>query len=157
MIRSTARYRTMSCAALSALALAAVAGCAVSPESGGTLSREEFLKQGNTICAEGNAEVAAAVPESEVPGPPSGPEGEAFFQTIVTVSKKQMDGVEALKAPADLKPEVDSILSDARAILADIEAKGSEELFASEEDPFAAVNERLKAIGLTECAEEPAE
>ena len=155
MIRSTARYRTMSCAALSALALAAVAGCAVSPESGGPLSREEFVKQANAICAKGNADIMAAAPQGE--WPPSDEAGEAFFQTIVTVSKKQMDGVEALKAPADLKPEVDSILSDARAILADIEAKGSEELFASEEDPFAAVNERLKAIGLTECAEEPAE
>ena len=42
-------------------------------------------------------------------------------------------------------------------VLADVEAKGSEALFASEEDPWEAVNVRLEAIGLTDCASEPGE
>ncbi|MEO8082842.1 MAG: hypothetical protein ABI780_03410 [Ardenticatenales bacterium] len=147
------RMRALPCAIVLSLTMAAVAGCVVSPaspDSGGPLSREEFLKQGNAICAAGNAEIEAAA--GKLGGPPAGPAGEAFFQTIVTVSKRQINDVAALKPPADMKAEMDSIVADSLATLADMEAKGSDALFATEADPFAKINPRLKAIGLADCA-----
>lgn len=153
MIRSLACYRTMSSAALSALALAAVAGCTVSPETGGPLSREEFVKQANAICAKGNADIMAAAPQGE--WPPSAEAGEAFFETILTLVEQQIDDVDALQPPADIQPVIDGVIVDARAILAKVEADGSEPFFATEEDPWAPVNERFKSLGINECAEEP--
>lgn len=147
------RSHVLSLAIMASLTIASVTGCAVSPaspDSGAALSREEFLKQGNVICAAGNAEIEAAA--RKLGGPPAGPEGEAFFQTIITVSKRQINGVAALKPPADMKAEMDGIVADSMATLADMEAKGSAALFATEADPFAKINPRLKAIGLTDCA-----
>ena len=155
MIRLTTRYRTMSCAALSALALAAVAGCAVSPESGGPLSREEFVKQANAICAKGNADIMAAAPQGE--WPPSDEAGEAFFESVLTLVEQQIDDIDALQPPADIQPVIDGVVVDARTILTEVEADGSEAFFASDEDPWAAVNDRFKSLGINECAEEPAE
>ena len=154
MIHPPSRFRFLSGAALAGMTLAALVGCQA---SGGELTREEFVEQGNAICAAGNAEIEAAVPKGESAAPPSGPEGEALFKTIVESSNRSIDAVAALKPPADLQPEMTSIIADARVIMADMEAQGMEALFSSEDDPFAEVNVRLRAVGLTVCGEDMAE
>lgn len=152
MIRPSPRFRFLSRATLAFVAAAALAGCKTS--GGETLTREEFLKQGNAICAKGNAEIEAVAPKGGDAGPPSGPEGEAFFKAIIETSHRMIDDVAALKPPADLQPEMTGIVADSRLILADMEAKGAEALFASEGDPFVEVNKRLTSIGLTVCGED---
>ena len=153
MIHPNSRRRFLSAATLAFVTAAALAGCKTS--GGDTLSREEFLKQGNAICTKGNAEIEAAVPKGGTDGPPSGPEGDAVFKTIMETSQRMIDEVAALKPPADLQPEMTSIVADSRLILADLEAKGSEAMFATEADPFVEVNKRLTSIGLTVCGEDP--
>lgn len=153
MIRPSPRFRFLSRATLAFVAAAALAGCKTS--GGETLTRDEFLKQGNAICTKGNAEIEAAMPKGNSAGPPSGPEGEALFKALMDSSHRMIDEVAALKPPADLQPEMTSIVADSRLVLADVEAKGAESLFASEEDPFFEVNKRLTAIGLTVCGEDP--
>lgn len=140
-------------AVVAALTVAAIAGCAGTSEA--TLTREEFIEQGNAICAAGNDEIEAAVPEMGSGGAPSGPEGEAFFETLLAVSQRQIDDLAALKAPPDMQPEVDAVVAQAREIRAEIEAAGMEALFSSEEDPFEPVNAPMRDMGLTACAGEP--
>lgn len=152
MIRPSSRFRFLSRATLAFVAAAALAGCKTS--GGETLTRDEFLKQGNAICTKGNAEIEAVVPKGNNAGPPSGPEGEAFFKAIIKTSHRMIDDVAALKPPADLQPEMTSIVADSRLILADLEAKGAEAMFALEGDPFFEVNKRLTSIGLTVCGED---
>ncbi len=89
--------------------------------------------------------------------PPSGEEGEAFFQTILEVSGQQIEGIGALAAPADIQPEVDSIVAEALAIRTQVETDGAKALFASDADPWEPVNGRLLAIGLADCVEQPGE
>lgn len=145
---------TVSLAAVAALAISTIAGCAA--DSGGELTREEFVEQANAVCASGNAEIGAAIP-SDGEWPPSGETEEAMFQTIVQSIHRQIDEITALDGPDDIETEVDAVVADARLIVADMETQGMDTFFASDEDPFAAVNARFSALGITECAQDPEE
>lgn len=150
--------RSLAGAAVAVFALAAASGCLASPKgSGEPLSRDEFVRQANAICAKGNADIMAAAMQMEGGFPPSGEAGEAFFGTVLTLVEQQIDDIAALKAPADLQPVIDGVVVDARKILTEVEAGGSAAFFATEEDPWAPVNGRFKELGINECAEEPSE
>jgi hypothetical protein len=153
MFRPASCPRFLSTATLLIVTTVTIVGC----RSGGseTLTRDAFLEQGNAICAKGNAEIAAAIAQDGSGGPPSGAAGEALFKSVMDASRRMIDEVGALKPPPDLQPEMTGIVSDSRIVLADLESKGAEAMFASEEDPFAEINKRLTAIGLTVCGEDP--
>jgi len=135
---------------LSATALFAACG----PAGGETLTREAFLERGNAICAKGNAEIEAAIPRGDG-GAPSEEDQAASFKAIMTTSRRMVDEVAALKPPADLQPEMTSIVADSRLVMDKLEAEGAGALFAAQEDPFAEVNKRLSGIGLNVCGEDP--
>lgn len=158
MTRPSARLRLLSAPVVAALALAAAGGCLASPQGGGEpLSRAAFLEQGNAICTKGNADIMAAAQASGAGWPPSGEAGEALFKTVLTLIEQQIDGIDDLTPPADMQPAIDGAVADARVVLTEVEAAGSTEFFMSEEDPWAAVNAKMKDLGLTACAEEPTE
>lgn len=132
------------------LATAVVAGC----QSGDTvLTQAEYVEQGNAICTSMNESIMAAAMEQGGEGPPSGPEGEALFQTIMTNSEGAMDDLDALAGPDDMNAEMDAILAEARTIKTAVEAEGAEPFFASADDPWEAINPRFEAMGLSACAE----
>lgn len=150
--------RTLTGAAVAVFALAAASGCLASPKgSGEPLSRAAFLEQGNAICAKGNADIMAAAQASGAAWPPSGEAGEALFETVLTLIEQQIDGIDALTPPADMQSDIDGAVADAREVLTAVKSAGSTDFFMSEEDPWAAVNAKMKELGLTACAEEPAE
>lgn len=133
------------------LVLIAAAGC----QSGGTtLTAEEYAEQGNAICTEGNAEIMASFP-MDATGPPSGEEGEALFQSAMTIIDRMITELDALEGPEATNTEMDAIVAEARAIKDTVEAGGAEAFFASEEDPWAAINPRFEALGLSVCASDP--
>lgn len=118
-------------------------------EADTALSEEEFLAQGNKICADGTKEINAAAKELP-PGPPKGEEAQAFFDTLVSSIQGQIDALGELEPPEDLAADVDALLQDAQAALDEIEDAGLE-IFQREEDPFTEVNKDAKALGLTKC------
>lgn len=146
-------HRRLICAlacTAAALAVSAVAGCGGGDAE--TLSRAEFLSQGNEICAAGARRIAAHAPAARPGRPPSGAEAQAFFSFLTTETERQIDELAALKPPEDLRADIDRLLADGRAGLETVQAQGAETFFADEEDPFAAVNVMARRIGLTACA-----
>lgn len=142
-------------------ALLSIAACGGTDAAGGTPapSREAFLQQGNAICAAGNAKMDAASEQLEI-----GPDGEPTMESVgaflhdavIPNVAGQIDGLRALRPPEELKADFDSLIADADAALEDLRAlvdQGVEVFFAAP-DPFAEVDARATAMGLTECGED---
>jgi len=88
----------------------ALSACGSSSES---ISKAEFLKQGNEICEEGNKQIRTAG-EEQFPrsgGRPSQKDLEAFAtNTVVPEIRSQLDEIEALGFPSGDEEQVEDIL-----------------------------------------------
>jgi hypothetical protein len=141
---------------LAAFALAGmiVAGAAASAFAE-PLSNNEFKKQANAICAEGNKQIDAAA-EQAFAGltkgqQPSADQLTAFAGVALPLVKQQIDGVAALDAPKSLKSKVKQLIRSARAGVAKAEANPA--LLADvKHNPFAASDKQAKKLGLKACA-----
>ena len=139
-----------------ALALTiAVAGCGggsddSSSSTAAALSKEEFLAQGNQICAAGNKEIDAASKEVFSSGQPSQAEIETFLTgTLIPSVQSQVDGIRALGAPAGDEDQVNAILDSAQSAID--AGKADPTTLEGNDDPFAETNKLANAYGLTEC------
>jgi hypothetical protein len=136
-------------------ALAVVAGgCGDDEEQ---LSSEEFLEQGNAICASVNDELDAvfeALGDSE----PSTDELVSLFaDTVVPNIRAEIDDLRELNPPDELQEEASQLFDDADAAIDEIEQMiedDPEAFVESDEDPFADINERATEMGLVECGDE---
>jgi hypothetical protein len=128
-------------------------GCGDDEES---LSEDEFVEQANAICEEGSDDLDQASDEMFGSEEPTAEEIADFADVFEEAIGGQIDDLEDLDGPDDLEEELDPILDDARDTLsefADEVRDDPEAAFTSDEDPFADINERLSALGLTSCAE----
>jgi hypothetical protein len=129
------------------------AGCGDDEES---LSEDEFIEQANAICEEGSEELDEAGDElfgNEEPTPEQIADFADVFEDAIG---DQIDDIDDLNGPSDLEEDLADVLADARDTLsefADQVRDDPEAAFTSEEDPFADINERMSALGLTSCAE----
>lgn len=151
-------------AALAALALVA-AGCGDSDDDGTTdsgpaLTKAEFVKQGNAVCAAGNKEIQKGFEEfTEESGLKQNEEpSEAQFEEVaddvlVPAVSKQVEGLRDLGVPEGDEGEVDQLLTNAEDALGEIEDDPSK-ISGEDGDPFAGVNKEARAYGLTVCGEE---
>ena len=113
------------------------------------LTKDEFVQEANAICKQGEAELDQA--GQELQGGPNSPEFEAFItDTLVPNIQGQIDDIRALGIPEEDADEVNGYLDEAEARLDEVEADPA--LLTSGEDPFAEVNKKVGAYGLTECA-----
>jgi hypothetical protein len=141
---------------------AIVAGCgssSSSTESTASLSKAEFVKQGNAICEAGNKEINAGFEEfakerefSKTKQPSPAEIEEGAEEIVVPSIRKQIDQIKALGAPEGEEEQVEAFVENAETQL----EKGEEDasLLADESKHlFASVNEEGKALGLTACAE----
>jgi hypothetical protein len=140
-----------------ALAIALVAaGCGSSSNDNSTtasLSKAEFLKQGNAICDAGNKEINAGFEETLPKGKqPSKAELDEAMETVLIPSvTKQVEEIRALGAPEGEEEAVEDFLVGAEEEL----EKGEEEPASlATEASFNKTSQEAKAIGLTSCAEE---
>ncbi len=135
-----------------------LAGCG---DEKAALSEEEFLRQGNAICSDGNDKLDAASEavfgDLEGDQQPDPDELATFFSDeFIPIIQAQIDGIGELAAPKEIADDVDQLKVDAQAVLDGIEAQVKDDplsFFEQEEDPFADVNAKAGEIGLTECAE----
>lgn len=147
-------------AALAALALI-VAGCgggSDSTESTSSLTKAEFVKQGNAICAKGSEEINEGFEEfvkerglSKTKAPPKAVQEEAVETVLIPRIRKEIESIRALGPPDE---EAEAVLDAAEGAL----EKGEEEpiQFLKEENtgPFAKANKLSREYGLTKCGEE---
>jgi hypothetical protein len=142
---------------------AIVAGCGSSSssttESTATLSKAEFVKQGNAICEAGNKEINAGFEEfakekefSKKNQPTKAEIEEGAEEVVVPSVRSQIEQIKELGAPEGEEEKVEAFLENAEAQLEKGEENAS--LLAEESAHlFASVNEEGKALGLTACAE----
>jgi hypothetical protein len=143
-------------AGLASLALAGtIVGGTATTAFADPLSKSEFKKQANAICAEGNQQiepVAEQIFGNLSKGQEPSPEQFAAYAAVAVPNiKQQVESVAALEPPKSLQAKVNKLIKTARAAVAKVEADPS--ILADEKhDPFAATNKQAKKLGLKECA-----
>lgn len=125
------------------------AGCGSSKDSG--LSKAEFLKQGNAICAKGNAEINAGAKKFRHARPSRADLLKFAKATLIPSIERQVNGIAALKPPKADKSTVDALVASARQALAKVKAKPALATTSGSRDPFADANKLANAYGLTKC------
>jgi hypothetical protein len=153
-------------AILAALGAIFVAGCGgdddtssttgtsgASGVSGAPLTEDEFVAQGNAICAAGDKEVNAALEDAFNGQKPTPAEVEqAANDTIIPSIQGQIDAIRALTPPEDIADDVTTFLDDAEAALDQVRDDPQVLLGNDNAGPFADVNDEADALGLTKCA-----
>ena len=147
---------------LLAIALIA-AGCGGGDDSTSTtaaLTKAQFLKQGNQICAEGNKEINTGFEEFAKENnikenqEPTQAQREELAETVLLPSvTKQVEGVDGLGAPSGDEEQVEEIIDAAEEAIEEGEQDPAA-LVAEGEDSFAKVDKLAGEYGLTACAGE---
>jgi len=129
-----------------------VAGCGGDDDTSATtasLSKEEFLAQGNAICAEGNKTIEAA--GEDLGQQPSQADFEAFVNdSLAPAVQGQIDGINALGAPEGDEEQVTAITDAAQEGVDEIKADPG--AITGNQDPFEEANKLAGEYGLTECS-----
>ena len=131
-----------------AVAVTVVIGCGGGDDE---LTKSEFLKQGNAICAKGNKEIDAAV-NKLFPGKqqPTKAEITKFAEdTLIPSVEGQVSDLRDLNPPSADEDQVNAILDEADSAVEKTKADPS--LIATNKDPFAKANQMANAYGLKEC------
>jgi hypothetical protein len=142
------------------------AGCGSSDNNESTttaaLTKAEFLKKGNAICAKGNKELNkkfAAYDKTLKRGQePSDAQKKELAETILFPTiRKEISGVGALPAPEGEEEKVEEIVDTAQEALE--KAEEDPVAFVSEEESpvFAKADKLTREYGLTACGEEEEE
>ena len=145
--------------ALAAISMIA-AGCGDSDDSTDSsgLTKAEFLKQGNAICAKGNKEIEKGFEEFEAENglenkqPSKAQLTEAIETVVLPAISEQVEGIEGLEPPSGEEAKVEA-LTDAAAEGVE---KGEEDpaaLTTEKADPFAKANKLANEYGLVKCGE----
>jgi hypothetical protein len=142
------------------------AGCgsdSSTTDSTASLTKAEFLKQGNAICAAGNKEINTGFEQffeenefSKKNQPTQADFEEGAEQVVIPSVRKQIDELKELEAPEGEEEKYEALFENAEAQL----EKGEEDtslLTDENNDLFAGVNKEAKALGLGSCAEEEEE
>lgn len=138
--------------ALTAMALVVVAavGCGGSSEAA-PLKRSAFIKQGNAICAETQAERADQEEELKDESGESGDseEAEAVMGVLLGPVDKMTDELGNLGAPAGQEKEVEAIIAAFEKAASNLEEQPTGPKAVS---AFDEANQMAVAYGLSECA-----
>ena len=138
------------------------AGCGSSNDTTSTasLTKAQFLKQGNAICAAGNKEInegfksffeKSNLKKNEEPS--KAQKEEAAETILIPAIRKDVDGIRALGAPEGEEEQVEEILDAAEEALEKVESDPTA-AFNENNDAFANVNKMSSEYGLTACGEE---
>lgn len=140
-----------------------VAGCGSDSSTGDTtasITKAEFVKQGNAICKEGNEEIEGEFEKfakennlSEKKAPTEAQLEEAAEQFLIPAITRQVEGLRALGAPSGEEEKVNTLLDNAETALEEVEEDPSL-LSGENSEPFEDVNKEARAVGLTTCGEE---
>jgi len=155
--------KLLTAAAAAAVLAALVAGCGSGDETADetvTLTKVEFIKQGDAICKAGNKEIEEGfeefaeendLPENQEPNDEQSVE---LVETVILPGiQQQGEELRDLGAPEGDEEQVDELLTS----LEDAVAEGEddpESLFEGSTDPFGEVNQLATDYGFEVCGEE---
>ncbi len=159
--------RTRTLAALAVGATLLIAGCGGGDDEGDTssttssatgatgvsgepLTHEEFVAQGDEICATGDEEIEAAAAEQfGDAGPQNEQEVSEFAEAVVIPSiQAQHDGISALTPPDGEEEEVEALLAELQTALDEL---SDDPALLTSSTAFEDVNKRASDFGFTNC------
>jgi hypothetical protein len=118
--------------------------------TGEALTKQEFIKQADQICASGDKTINEAF-NGLGNGQPSDQEFEQVItDTVVPEVQGEIDGIRALTPPAGDEDAVSAILNAAQGALDEVKDDPSV-LQDQQGDPFQEANQLAKDYGLKEC------
>lgn len=155
--------KLLTAAVAAAVLVGLVAGCGGGDETTDetvTLTKAEFIKQGDAICKEGNQEINKGfedfyeendLPENQEPNKEQSIE---IVETVILPSiQQQGEGIRDLGAPEGDEEQVDELLDSLDEAVAAGE-DDPESLFKSDTDPFGDTNQLATDYGFKVCGEE---
>ncbi len=144
---------------------AIVAGCGSSDDSTDTVdvdvtvTKAELIKQGDTICKQGNTEIEEGfekyAEENDIPKnqEPNNAQGVEIVETIIVPNlKTQSELIRGIGAPEGDEEEIGAMLDSLDQGIEEAE-DDPESLFNENTDPFGDANEKAQAYGFSECGE----
>jgi hypothetical protein len=133
------------------------AGCGSSSKSSSTstpaITKAEFIRKGNAICAKGNQQITTAANKlfpRTGPKPTNAQLRRFATGTLIPSVQSQIDQLKALGAPAGDEAKVNAIVSSAQSAL-DEGKKNPLLLTGNGPGPFRRANQLTKSYGLTTC------
>jgi hypothetical protein len=125
-----------------------VAACGGSSDK--TIAKADLIKQGNVICQKASASIDKEF--QKLPADATEAQQIAFIKdTAVPQTKQQIKDLRALGYPKGDKATLEKIYADSDKLLADIAADPKKNYIDATGDPFAGINTKLDAYGLTAC------
>jgi hypothetical protein len=139
------------------VAVLAIGGCGGGDDSstttgasGTALTKEEFLEQGNAICAEGNKPIDAEIASLNTGQPLTDAQIQEFADVLIPSVQGQIDDIRALPPPEGDEDTVGKFLDTAQTELDRV--KDDPSVLASDsQDPFEETNQLANDYGLTDC------
>jgi malonyl CoA-acyl carrier protein transacylase len=150
-------YRRTFAILMGVLAVAAIAaGCGGGDSSAESLTKAEFVKKANAICArlsgESQAELLAYI-NKNVKGSGNkaltkGQEEELVESLVVPSVNKQIEELDALGAPEGDEEQIDAFIEELESTVEEAE---EETVGFTEERPFAEAEKLAREYGISEC------
>ena len=143
--------------------IAAGCGSSSSEESTSSLTKAEFIKQGDAICAKGNKESEAEFEEfgeenglSENKEPSKAVQEELVTSIVLPSVSGQLEDIRALGAPSGEEEQVDEIIETVEGEVEEAEAEPALFFEAEEEgkSPFVEGNKMAREYGFKVCGQE---
>jgi hypothetical protein len=142
-----------------ALAIAIVAGCGGGDDDGdsGSLTKAEFIKQADAICANGDKTISADFEDfAEEKGikdePDKAQQEEAIVEVVAPAVQEQADEIKALGAPDGDEKQIEAMLTAVEEGVEDLEENPSQ--LTEGKNPLAKGSKLARDYGLEKCGEE---
>jgi hypothetical protein len=149
-MRRTAAFFTATTLTLG-LTAAGFAGVAAAGE---TLTKKEFLAEGNAICkvaSQGINDVFeqtfAGLDENSEPPPEV---LQAALDGVLPIFRGAISDIDTLEGPASVEKKVDKVLAQYEAVLVGFEAD-PQSAFSEGPDPFTKADKAARKVGLKKC------
>jgi hypothetical protein len=128
-------------------------GCGGGEDSTTSLTKAQFVKQANALCAKYNKQMAADfskyAKEHSSGNSSQALAAEAVGKATIPATKEELEALRELPVPSGEEEKVEALLERRQEALEKIE---DEPLFKISGDPFEEFNQPLTDYGLTECA-----
>ena len=126
------------------------------------LTKPEFIAAADAICAKYTDEMNPIFGALFTSGEPQPSAVQDSLGKVLDLYTKQIAELRALEPPAGDEPQISALWADADKSVSDTRTKIADadaamEILQSDEDPFAALDEKAKAYGFKNCAGEEEE
>jgi hypothetical protein len=148
--------------AISVAALAAAAaGCGGGDDTSGTsaaLTKAEFIKQADAICAKGNEAIEGEVEEFvqdnniDTEKPTTKQQEEVIADVVAPATRQQIEEIAELGAPSGDEGQIEAMVESVETGTEELEDQPEQLL--EEKNPLAEGSKLARAYGLKECGEE---